>query len=190
MTRRLLRAAAIVAAVVVVVVAATVGAGAGPASAGGWAVTTLDAVPAGGLQPGHTTPLGYTIRQHGVTPIELGDSALVVTMADGRALRFAGVPDGPPGHHVAQVMVPETGRVALAVDQGRFAPQDLGHLDIGTASATPTAPGSSSAHGWPTAVRALLVVATAIALVAMGAELGAARARRRHSGLVGTGAGA
>jgi hypothetical protein len=189
MTRRLHRAAAIVAAAIVVVVAGTVGAGAGPASAGGWAVTTLDTLPAGGLQPGRATPLGYTIRQHGVTPIELDDSALVVAMADGRALRFPGVPDGPPGHHVAQVMVPEAGRFALAVDQGWFAPQDLGHLDIGSASATPASPGSSSADGWPAAVRALLVVTTAVALVAMGAELGAARARRRR-GLLGTGAGA
>jgi hypothetical protein len=185
MTHRLLLAvAAFVAALVVVA-----GPGAGPASAGGWAITTMDALPAGGVVPGRATPLGYTIRQHGVTPVELDDSALVVTMTDGRTLRFAGVADGPPGHHVAVVTVPEAGRFALTVDQGWFAPQDLGHLVVGSGSAAAAATPTGSSGGWPPAVRGLLVVATAGALVLLGVEVGAARARRRRTGLAGTGAG-
>ena len=189
MTRRLLLVvAAFVAALVVVA-----GPGAGPASAGGWAITTMDALPAGGVAPGRATPLGYTIRQHGVTPVELDDSALVVTMADGSTRRFAGVPDGPPGHHVAVVTVPEAGRFALTVDQGWFAPQDLGHLVVGSGSSSGSAAAAAtttgSSDGWPPAVRGLLVVATAAALVLLGVEVGAARARRRRTGLAGTGAG-
>src|SRR3954449_8072052 len=141
MTRRLLLAAVTAAAVLVAV--------AGPAAAGGWAVTTLDPLPAGGLAAGHATPIGYTVRQHGMTPIALDDSHLLVTMADGTVLRFPGVPDGPPGHHVATVTVPTAGHFALATDQGWFPDQELGHLDVGATGAAIAAPDSPG--GWPTA---------------------------------------
>ena len=130
MTRRVLLATVAVAALLLAL--------AGPAAAGGWAVTTLDPLPAGGVVPGRPTPIGYTVRQHGMTPVELTDSALLVTMADGTVLRFPGVADGPPGHHVAQVTVPVAGHFAFATDQGWFADQDLGHLDVGATPAPAT----------------------------------------------------
>jgi len=174
MTRRLL--IALLAALAALVTLA------GPASAGGWAVTTLDALPAGGIAPGQATPVGYTIRQHGVTPVHLEDSALLVTMADGRVLRFPGVADSTPGHHVAQVVVPTAGHFALTADQGWFADQELGHLDVGTASpAAPAAVATPSDDGWPTGLLVALVVATAGGLLLLGFQLGAAtRARRRR----------
>src|SRR3954462_4958785 len=123
MTRRLLLATVAAAALLVSL--------AGPAAAGGWAIPTLDPLPAGGIAPGQPTPLGYTVRQHGMTPVALTDSHLLVTLADGQVLTFPGVPEGPVGPHVAVVTVPVAGHFALATDQGWFADQDLGHLDVG-----------------------------------------------------------
>jgi hypothetical protein len=60
-----------------------VGMGASGATAGGWAVTTLDPLP---VEPtaGSTTMIGWTIRQHGVAPVDFStwgdvpDVALVI----------------------------------------------------------------------------------------------------------------
>jgi hypothetical protein len=177
MTRRLLLATATAAAALFAVVGI-----ARPASAGGWAITTLDSLPPS-IEPGRPTDLGYTIRQHGVTPVALDGTALVVTLTDGRTLRFDGTPSGPAGHYVAQVTVPDAGRYALSVEQGWFGPQELGHLDVGevvvaggsAASSTPASGGGSD--GWPWPVKALLVVATAGALLFLGAQVGARRRR-------------
>ena len=171
MTRRLLLALAIV--------VAGLAAFAGPAAAGGWAVTTLDSLP-GAIEPGHATPIGYTIRQHGVTPVSMDDTALLVALADGTTARFPGRPDGPKGHHVAQVTIPDAGRFVLQVDQGFFGVQDLGYLDAGAGSGsavvTSTASGSSS-DGWPAPLKVILAVATAGALVFLGLEVGSRRRR-------------
>jgi len=164
MTRRLLLATVAAAALVIAL--------AGPASAGGWAVTTLDPLPAGGVAPGRPTAIGYTVRQHGITPIALADSALLITLADGQVLRFPGVPDATPGHHVAQVTVPVAGHVALAVDQGWFADQDLGHLDVGSAPATTGGSGGG--------VPVVPAVLTGIAVALLAVQVVSALRSRRH----------
>jgi hypothetical protein len=172
MTRRLLLALAIV--------VAGLAAFAGPAAAGGWAVTTLDSLP-GAIEPGQATPIGYTIRQHGVTPVSMDDTALLVTLADGTTARFPGRPDGPKGHHVAAVTIPDAGRFVLQVDQGFFGLQDLGYVDAGAGSAgavaTTTTESGSSSDGWPVPIKVILAVATAGALVFLGLEVGSRRRR-------------
>jgi hypothetical protein len=170
MMRRLLLA--------VVAVAALLVALGGPASAGGWAVTTLDPLPAGGIAPGRPTAIGYTVRQHGITPVALADSALLVTLADGRVLRFPGVPDASPGHHVAEVTLPIAGHFALAVDQGWFADEDLGHLDVGSAAAPVTPPPTTGdSNGGVPVVPAVL---TGVAVALLAAQIvSAVRSRRR-----------
>ncbi len=171
MTRRLLAATVAVAALVLGL--------AGPAAAGGWAITTLDPLPAGGIAPGRPTPIGYTIRQHGVTPVQLTDSHLLVAMPDGTVLTFAGVPDRAPGHHVAMVTVPIAGHLTLTSDQGWFPDQDLGHLDVGAAG------GTAGGDGWPTALLVATAAAAgaALALLAVQATM-LVRGRRRAARLV------
>ncbi len=51
------------------------------ASAGGWAVSTLD--PMTTPTAGVPTDVGFTIRQHGVTPVDLDDVAIAVTDSSG-----------------------------------------------------------------------------------------------------------
>jgi len=106
----------------------------GPVSAGGWAVTTLDSLPSS-VYAGQAYEIGYTIRQHGVTPFTAAKPRIVISL-DGQTLSFAGLPYGQPGHYVSDVEFPRAGTWTLAVNQAPFAIQELGTLQI----LMPTAP--------------------------------------------------
>ena len=86
---------------------------ASPATAGGWAVTTLDPLAAEPVA-GEPFAVWFTIRQHGQTPITLDDAAIIVTDSTGSATRFEAEPAGVLGHHVAMVEVPTDGAPILA----------------------------------------------------------------------------
>ena len=64
-----------------------------PALAGGWAVTTLDGAPAV-FRAGQSQTVGFTIRQHGVTPVRAEQLGGEVAVGDGRgrALWIEGEP--------------------------------------------------------------------------------------------------
>lgn len=128
---------------------------AGSSSAGGWAVSTLDPLPE--MKPGSTVEIGFTVRQHGVTPVDLGDLptgladmpiGIAFTASDGERQIFAAESRGPVGHHVATVTVPEAGSYEWEVLQGPFAAQPLGSIDIGASGTTAAADVASSGdHG-------------------------------------------
>lgn len=147
---------------------------AAPAGAGGWAVTTLDPLAAAPVA-GRPFDVGFTIRQHGQTPISVPDAAIVVTDEAGVVTRFGAEPIGAPGHHVATVELEGGGAYTWAVDQG-FGVQDLGTLQVGSASAGDTASGSSP---WTVP---LFVVAVLLALLGL-VDLGRGSLARRRSPL-------
>lgn len=129
--------------VLVVVVLAS-----GPAAAGGWAVTTLDSVPAS--MAGETVEVGFTIRQHGVTPVNPeGDVGVVFRSETGGEQFFAAEPVGDVGHYVAVVTFPADGTWSWAVRQGWFADQALGVLELAPRSDLLVAGG----YRWPAWVR-------------------------------------
>jgi hypothetical protein len=107
---------------------------ASPAAAGGWAVVSLDPL-AAAPTPGRPTAIGFTIRQHGQTPVADDSAAIVVTDPSGSTTRFPAHPDGPTGHHVAVVTLPMAGTYHWAVEHF-LGSQDLGTLTVGTAPAT------------------------------------------------------
>lgn len=144
-----------------------------PAAAGGWAVTTLDQVPPD-VHAGQTYAIGYTVRQHGVTPIDLGkmggSTEIQVTAPDGaKTLHYPGVPEGATGHYVAQVTFPYDGTWTWTVTQGPFQPQPLGTVTIGASAAATEAPARPAPVAVPAGVpqptgpNALLVVALLLA---------------------------
>ncbi|MDP2293651.1 MAG: hypothetical protein Q8M22_20925, partial [Actinomycetota bacterium] len=91
----------------------------GTAAAGGWAVTTLDATPV--PVPGEPVDVGFTIRQHGVTPVDIADGvAIEVVAADGMVQRFPAERQGVVGHYVATVVFPVAGDFNWSVIQGSF----------------------------------------------------------------------
>jgi hypothetical protein len=115
---------------------------AGTVLAGGWAVTTLDALPEGGFQAGQTYRLGYTIRQHGQTPVNGAKTAITITPASqGTRHVFPGVADGQPGHYVAEVTFPSEGVWDWQVSQEPYAMQSLGTVTVTPAPAADHATG-------------------------------------------------
>ena len=117
---------------------------ASPALAGGWAVATLDSAPAV-FRAGESYPIGFTIRQHGVTPVraeQFGGEVAVRIRSDltGSPIVFPARTDGPVGHYVADVRFPREGAWSWEILQGRFAPQPLGALTVQAAPALAPAP--------------------------------------------------
>src|SRR5262245_37359102 len=87
------------------VLAATLAVASGAvAFAGGYAVTTLDALPES-LVANQTYAVGFMMRQHGITPVRDGTPVILV-WRDAEALRFAARAEGAPGHYVADVTFP------------------------------------------------------------------------------------
>jgi hypothetical protein len=146
------------------------------ALAGGWAVTTLDSVPAPGA--GEEVEVGFTIRQHGVTPVRPdGDVGIEITSPTGVTRYFPGRPSGPTGHFLAAVVFPETGTFTWTARQGWFAPQPLGSVVIGSRSAGATPTGDH--YRWPAAFRfGLLAVGAALLVFSLWDTVRGPRRRR------------
>jgi hypothetical protein len=129
------------------------------ASAGGWAVSTLDEVPA--PAPGETVTVGFTIRQHGVTPVNVDDVGVSVTGPSGAVEYFVARQEGAVGHYVADVVFGESGVHTWAIDQGWFADHDLGTIDTSAGGSSAAGGGGTSStteflrYGMPTLAVAL-----------------------------------
>lgn len=141
----------------------------GSASAGGWAVATLDATPV--AEPGASTEVSFSILQHGVRPVDIESGVGIdIVQDDGTTAFFPAAGDGVLGHYVATVTFPDTaGTYRWSVRMGTFGPYDLGPLDV----REPASGGSA----WPTARWLALGATMALAGVAI-VDLAVARRRR------------
>ena len=148
----------------------------GPAhvAAGGWAVTSLDPFE----QPvaGQPITIGFTILQHGVTPVQVDGVGIRVFQTGSTGEFFPAVDDGDRvGHYTARLVFPHEGTFTWLVEQGFFGPQDLGQITITTSSATPA---SATSSRWPSPLRyGLPLVAALCVAVIVG------RSGRRHLAL-------
>ncbi len=131
------------------------------AVAGGWAVTTFDQLPAE-FHAGQPYALGYTIRQHGQTPIHVDRTEIVVSGSDGTTV-FTGTPEGAIGHYVARVTFPATGAYSWRVTQGAFAPQELGSVIVTAGTGAAPSDTARTAPLTTDPVRGLLPFAAAAA---------------------------
>ncbi len=153
------------------------------AHAGGWAVTTLDPLSAA-PQAGTTLTVGYTVLQHGVTPVAVDGTGIAIVGADGTRTVFPGRPAGPTGHYVADVRFPVAGASRWEAEQGWFGPQQLGAVPVAagapsaSADVTP-APVAASGDG-PGAGAWALLAATLAAAVLLGARALTLVRRRTH----------
>src|SRR6266498_3948887 len=100
---------------------------AAPALAGGWAVTTVDPLPSS-IQAGQTYQVGFTIRQHGVSPFNQASPRVRAHLGDSY-LSFGATRDGD-GHYIARVEFPRDGAWTWVIDQTPFATQELGTLSL------------------------------------------------------------
>lgn len=133
---------------------------AAPAWAGGWAVTSFENAP-DEFVAGETYALRYTILQHGVNPIDIEETSVVLRSTSGTATEtFVAAPTGDPGRYVAEVTIPAEGTWTWEVTQGWFAPQPLGLMEI------------AGPPGWfPWSTRQVLQVILALATLAAAALL-------------------
>lgn len=83
--------------------------------AGGWAVITLDEPP-GDIRAGEPWTLGFTVLQHGQTPVhDLGDGVPIEPLlvaenpADGRRVEVMATPGKEVGHFTVEVTFPTGG---------------------------------------------------------------------------------
>lgn len=92
---------------------------AGTASAGGWATAGVNPPPPDDMSGGGTWEPRITIKQHGVTPLDNVDPAVIITNRDtGERKRFAATPTGNPGEYTAKVAFPSSGEWAVGVFDG------------------------------------------------------------------------
>lgn len=182
MRRTLVALATVAATLAVLAMTATAAMAAAGAVKGGWAATTLDerVQP----EPGETTEVGFTILQHGRTPVNVDDVAVIIRVADdaagaGREQEWPAVQQGETGHYVAEVTFPDEGRYDWAVRQGWFGEYDLGTLRVGdigdSAGATATAEGWWDGTSWPLRILLVLPILASAGLYVLD------RTRRRRS---------
>ncbi len=152
------------------------------AAAGGWAVSTLDGVPA--PSAGETVTVGFTIRQHGVTPVNVDDVGVTVTGPSGDVEFFPARQEGTVGHYVADVVFGEVGVSTWVIHQGWFGDHDLGAIDTSGAGA-----GAGGSGGGDTSMSTQFLrfgmptLALALGGYAAFDAIGSRRRRRRDRGV-------
>jgi len=85
-----------------------------PVFAGGWAVITLDALPTG-VVAGEPLTIGFTVLQHGKTPMIGLDPTITATLYKDEQLTFFAEPEGKPGHYTATLTFPKEGDWAWSI---------------------------------------------------------------------------
>jgi hypothetical protein len=130
-----------------------------PVYAGGWAVVTLDSLPAE-PRAGQTLHLGFMVRQHGVTPIDspygagepMKPSLVATNKGNRETLRATARKDGPVGHFVVDITFPAAGTWEWQIIPEPFAGTKLGQITVlpaavapGTASEKALAPAAPAA---------------------------------------------
>ncbi len=143
-----------------------------PVLAGGWAVTTVDEMPAV-FEAGVTYEIEYTILQHGQHPADVEATSLMFVPSDGSApLTFKAESQGEPGIYLAEVALPAAGDWSWSVEQGWFGVQELGPMSVQSAG------GSTAAAANTGVVSYLLLAATLLAVVPFVAQLATLRSSR------------
>jgi hypothetical protein len=79
-----------------------------PVFAGGWAVISLDELPFG-VVAGEPYTIGFTVLQHGRTPMTDLYPTVTARIAKGEVLSFSAEPEGKPGHYTAALTFPTSG---------------------------------------------------------------------------------
>jgi hypothetical protein len=119
------------------------------ALAGGWANAILDD-PGDGGTPGAGEPItiGFTLLQHGVTPVDFGTPSVTIMNADsGESRTFEARQRGASGHWVARVTYPSNGTWQMTVTHPdlEVAMSGFRPVTIGPAPAAPAAQPAQSA---------------------------------------------
>ncbi len=140
-------------------------------------MASIDSVPT--PRAGATEVVGFTILQHGVTPVDLladpgSEVGIELVDADGSVSFFPAVSDGGVGHYLATVVFDDAGDHEWSIRMGWFGSQALGTVTVTDAEAL------SDGSSWPAVRVALAVLAATLAAGAL-VDLVASRRRTRVS---------
>ena len=149
--RRRLALAAFSASILTLMLAAT-------AFAGGWANAVMDTPPDGPAGANEPVTLGFTLLQHGETPVDWGVAQIVLTNEEtGEEIVANASPDGATGHWTAEVILPTDGswtyqvRHDLEISLMRAQPITVGDAQAATtggSAALGTSPALLAAGGF------------------------------------------
>ncbi len=151
-----------------------------PAFAGGWAVITLDELPAGVIA-GDPFTVGFTVLQHGKTPLTDLDPVIIARSGKEKVTVFA-KEHGKPGHYEVDITLPSAGEWEWTI-QAFTMEQKMPMLSV----AAPAVAVASAPETKPQPVESAPVSPVVIAgAVALGIGLaGLVFALRRKSRLAG-----
>ena len=155
-----------------------------PVFAGGWAVITLDDLPTNAVT-GESLTIGFTVRQHGITPMNGLYPTVTVSLAGGEQFVVDAEADSAPGHYKATLTFPEEGNWDWSI-QAFSMDQPMPALTV-IASKAPSASQPVSTNVSQSAPISSLVVLRA--LVFGLALIGLVLALKRQSRLAGALAG-
>jgi cytochrome c2 len=144
-----------------------------PVFAGGWAVITLDELPAQVIA-GEPLKIGFTVRQHGNHPME--DLTATISLRNsqtGEAFVVEVVPDAKPGHYSAELNFPDAGNWTWSI-QAFTMDQPMPPLNVFAAS-------SSEAAGTASQVSLPMIVGVMGLVAALGSLLVGFRRRTSWS---------
>ncbi len=151
------------------------------ALAGGWAVVTLDE-PAGEIRAGEPWTVGFTVLQHGKTPVHKLDAnspvepLLVAEHSSGRRLEIMATPGEEVGHFTIDVTFPVEGEWTWTIFPNPLAgetafepltvlpaaPVASGQANAQTVAATESGAGLPGALRWGTLALVLVAVAALV----------------------------
>jgi hypothetical protein len=131
-----------------------------PVLAGGWAVITLDELPSN-LVAGKPFTVGFTVLQHGRTPMTDLHPTITSTLNKEQVLVLDAEPEGKPGHYIATVTLPKEGEWQWSI-QAFTMDQNMPALSVAAAS---TVSGSESVVPIKTQATSTLMIVRALSFV-------------------------
>lgn len=151
--------------------------------AGGWAAAVMDTQPIEPGGPDQPVTVGFTLLQHGQTPVNWGTTQLILINDDtGAEVTVNARPQGASGHWVAEVRFPTEGtwryevRHELLIEMRGFEPVTLGNAAVVAAPAT-----TSTAATPSLTIQPALLMAGAFLAFLLVAGLAAATLVVRHA---------
>ena len=127
-----------------------------PVSAGGWAVITLDELPTD-VVAGEPLTIGFTVRQHGIRPMNGLDPTVTARLPKGEQFVVAAEADDKPGHYTAKLSFPEEGKWEWSI-QAFSMDQPMPALHVTASGAASANPPAAKVESKPSSVDALLVL--------------------------------
>jgi hypothetical protein len=154
-----------------------------PAYAGGWAVVVLDAPP-DNVRAGDSVSIGFTVLQHGQTPLAgLTPVVRARLSTGGDLIRAEAVPEGAVGHYTADLVFPLEGEWTWEIEAFGAA-HKMPQLSVVAAVGAATVRQPSPAPILPSS--ATLALVAAAGGLALGLALGRGNLRARRWALAAT----